>query len=134
MKFSLTLLVFTAFGVVLPGCQTDVSLPMMQVGLFYEVKDVEVMSQLCGRLVSQSEVNGINSTQLKFTDFSARRPLIGTEGKGSAKITYRPGSGAPACTGSMSFDFVQHATGSKFGKRAVKYESTFELKNLIYTK
>ena len=134
MKLLESLLLAPMLVLVLSGCQTDVSLPMMQVGLFYEVKDVEAMTQLCGRPISQSEVNGISNAQLKFTDFSAKRPFTGTEGKGSAKVSYRPASGAPVCSGSMTFDFAQHSTASRLGKRAMKYESTFEVKNVVYGK
>lgn len=118
------------------GCQVQMGGHMLLASLTLEAREPEVIAQLCGRPIDENEI-GRRFATLKVEDIAAKRALFGSEGHGSARVSFTPEQGS-ACSGTIEYDFSQDAritsratSGSRPYRRSVHQTSTFYYANVV---
>lgn len=123
-------------GALSAGCNVSISGPMLQGDLFVELRDAALLTQLCGFPVAEAEANSASSFTLQLADSTGTRPLLGSEGHGSARVLFTPRA-APQpgqrFEGNIEFDFSQQARITGRTRRSVSTSSTFYFSNVRFT-
>jgi hypothetical protein len=116
-------------GLLLTGCEVDMAPNMLKGDLLREMREPELMAELCGG--APKEPIGVLS--LTVDDIQAKRPLFGSEGHGSAQVTY-PQQGGPVCKAKVTFDFSQDSKTFRSHGRVVGTSNKFFFGNVKLTK
>lgn len=113
------------------GCQVEMGGNMLLASLTLEAREPQVIAALCGRNIDENEV-GRRFATLKVEDIAAKRALFGSEGHGTARVSFEPEQG-PACQGTIEYDFSQEAR-LKQRERVVgaRYKPTAQHTNAFY--
>ena len=111
------------------GCNVDMAPAMLTGSLFVELREPEVISALCPNPVPEAEVRRATSTELTIAHIAATRALFGKQGHGTAHVVFRPEK-APACAGTVEFDFTQDSRITGRTRRSVQTSNTFYYANL----
>jgi len=111
------------------GCNVDMAPAMLMGSLFVELREPEVISALCPDPVPEAEVRSATSTKLTIAHIAATRALFGSKGHGTAHVVFRP-ENAPACAGTVEFDFSQDSRVTGRTRHSVQTTNTFYYANL----
>jgi len=111
------------------ACEVDITPNMLEGDLLHELREPENMTELCGGALKTPA----NILQLKVAAISAKRPLFGGEGHGSAQVTY-PQPGGPECKAKVTFDFSQDSKTFRSKGRVVGTSNKFFFGNVKLTR
>ena len=112
------------------GCDVEIAPNMLEGDLLHEVREPEVVKELCGA----EPLNPIRVVQyLKLSNIRGKRPLMGSQGHGSADVTF-PQEGGPVCKGKVEFDFSQDSKTFRSRGRVVGTSNKFFFGNVKLTR
>jgi hypothetical protein len=123
MSSLVKLSVLAAGSLLFCACNVSMDPEALRPALTQAAADPVVIAELC-RTAAEA-VGPVSASRLTLSSIAAERPLVGSDGTGTADVEYLPiaasGSGT-ACRGRLVFEFSDDASATHFTFRNLRVE------------